>query len=444
MSVSGPRVADSRGLQALRAIARSACIARYTRWRAACSVVWSRAAIAAWSSSSTNRRRSTSWWTRGEIGERGAAGARWSSSRSTIARRVRVRSTPRRAPRPTAPPRPAPGRAPGRWRGCARSRSRYHLARSGSRSSPPAASARTHRGLGEVLGVGVVATERPGVAEDLGAVLDHDLAEVDDVVVVDPRPPCAPSVSALARSPPEGRAHVTYIPGHRVGNGSLRSAPMSPPPWPASSSPGSCPTAGSTRSSPPATSWCSARATSRTPPSELRRAVRRGRRDRLHPHRPHRRRGAAGGRAAAAGRRQRRRGLRQHRRRHRGRRSASRCATPPGVLDETTADLAFLLMLAAARRAYRRRGRPAPGAGPGFHIDDFLGVDVHGATLGIVGYGRIGRAVARRAAGFGMEVLHHTRHDTGITGWVARPRRPAAPRPTSCRCTSRCTTRRAG
>ena len=43
---------------------------------------------------------------------------------------------------------------------------------------------------------------------------------------------------------------------------------------------------------------------------------------------------------------------------------------------------------------------------------------MHGATLGIVGYGRIGRAVARRAAGFGMEVLHHTRTDTGITGWV--------------------------
>jgi glyoxylate reductase len=43
---------------------------------------------------------------------------------------------------------------------------------------------------------------------------------------------------------------------------------------------------------------------------------------------------------------------------------------------------------------------------------------VHGATLGIVGFGRIGRAVARRAAGFGIEVLHHTRTDTGISGWV--------------------------
>ena len=59
------------------------------------------------------------------------------------------------------------------------------------------------------------------------------------------------------------------------------------------------------------------------------------------------------------------------------------------------------------------------GRWTGFHINDFLGVDVHGAALGIVGYGRIGQAVARRAAGFGMEVLHHSRHDTGVTGWVA-------------------------
>ena len=94
------------------------------------------------------------------------------------------------------------------------------------------------------------------------------------------------------------------------------------------------------------------------------------------------------------------------------------CNTP-GVLDETTADLAFLLALAAARRASDAEADLRGGRWTGFHIDDFLGVDVHGATIGIVGYGRIGQAVARRAAGFGMEVLHHTRHDTGITGWVA-------------------------
>jgi len=94
------------------------------------------------------------------------------------------------------------------------------------------------------------------------------------------------------------------------------------------------------------------------------------------------------------------------------------CNTP-GVLDETTADLAFLLVLAAARRASDAESDLRAGRWTGFHIGDFLGVDVHGATLGIVGYGRIGQAVARRAAGFGMEVLHHTRRDTGIPGWVA-------------------------
>jgi glyoxylate reductase len=78
----------------------------------------------------------------------------------------------------------------------------------------------------------------------------------------------------------------------------------------------------------------------------------------------------------------------------------------PDVLTETTADLAFALMLAAARRivegdAYVRAGRWGEWA-----PDVLLGHDVHGATLGIVGYGRIGRAVARRAEGFGMTVLH--------------------------------------
>ena len=94
------------------------------------------------------------------------------------------------------------------------------------------------------------------------------------------------------------------------------------------------------------------------------------------------------------------------------------CNTP-GVLDETTADLAFLLILAACRRATDAEADLRAGRWTGFHIGDFLGVDVHGATLGIVGYGRIGRAVARRGSGFGMEVLHHTRRDTGIGGWVA-------------------------
>ena len=55
----------------------------------------------------------------------------------------------------------------------------------------------------------------------------------------------------------------------------------------------------------------------------------------------------------------------------------------------------------------------------GLGIDQYLGRDVHGATLGLVGYGRIGRAVARRAEGFDMRVLHHARRGTGSPGYVA-------------------------
>jgi len=94
------------------------------------------------------------------------------------------------------------------------------------------------------------------------------------------------------------------------------------------------------------------------------------------------------------------------------------CNTP-GVLDETTADLAFLLVLAAARRASEAEVDLRAGRWPGWGINQYLGRDVHGATLGLVGFGRVGQAVGRRAAGFGMQVLHHTRHDTGLPGWTA-------------------------
>ncbi len=94
------------------------------------------------------------------------------------------------------------------------------------------------------------------------------------------------------------------------------------------------------------------------------------------------------------------------------------CNTP-GVLDETTADLAFFLILAAARRTSDAEADLREGRWQGFRMNRFLGQDVHGRTLGVVGFGRIGQAVARRAAGFGMEVLHHTRRDTGLPGWVA-------------------------
>jgi glyoxylate reductase len=82
----------------------------------------------------------------------------------------------------------------------------------------------------------------------------------------------------------------------------------------------------------------------------------------------------------------------------------------PDVVTEATADLAWALLLAAARRIvegdrFLRAKRPWIW-GPEF----FLGRQVHGKTLGVLGLGRIGRAVARRAAGFGMPVLYHAGH----------------------------------
>jgi len=84
----------------------------------------------------------------------------------------------------------------------------------------------------------------------------------------------------------------------------------------------------------------------------------------------------------------------------------------PDVLTEATADMAWALLMVAARRVAEgdrllRTGRPWIW-GP----EMMLGRDVYGATLGIIGYGRIGRAVARRAAGFGMRVLVHSRSAT--------------------------------
>jgi glyoxylate reductase len=94
------------------------------------------------------------------------------------------------------------------------------------------------------------------------------------------------------------------------------------------------------------------------------------------------------------------------------------CNTP-GVLDETTADTAFLLMLAAARLASEAERDLRSGVWARWGINEYLGQDVHGAALGIVGYGRIGRAVARRATGFGMQVMHHSRTDSGEPGFIA-------------------------
>ncbi len=95
------------------------------------------------------------------------------------------------------------------------------------------------------------------------------------------------------------------------------------------------------------------------------------------------------------------------------------CNTP-GVLDQTVADLAFLLILAAIRLTSEAEADLRAGRWTGWGFADHLARDAHGSVLGLVGYGRIGREVARRADGFAMEVLHHTRRPTGLPGYVDR------------------------
>jgi glyoxylate reductase len=81
----------------------------------------------------------------------------------------------------------------------------------------------------------------------------------------------------------------------------------------------------------------------------------------------------------------------------------------PGVLTETTADLAFALILAVARRLIEGDALARSGEWRGWSPTQLLGADVHDATLGVVGLGRIGEAVARRARGFDMKVLYWNR-----------------------------------
>jgi glyoxylate reductase len=78
----------------------------------------------------------------------------------------------------------------------------------------------------------------------------------------------------------------------------------------------------------------------------------------------------------------------------------------PGILTETTADFAFALLMAAARRLVEGDKFTRAGTWKTWDPMGMLGVDIHQATLGIVGYGRIGRAVAKRAAGFAMRILY--------------------------------------
>ena len=79
----------------------------------------------------------------------------------------------------------------------------------------------------------------------------------------------------------------------------------------------------------------------------------------------------------------------------------------PGVLDETTADFAWTLLMAIARRLVEGDAWMRTGTWPGWDLDQLVGGDVWGKTLGIVGFGRIGRGVARRAQGFHMRVLYN-------------------------------------
>ena len=78
----------------------------------------------------------------------------------------------------------------------------------------------------------------------------------------------------------------------------------------------------------------------------------------------------------------------------------------PGVLDETTADFAWTLLMAVARRLGEAEALARSGNWKNWNLDQLVGTDVWGKTLGIVGFGRIGRAMARRASGFQMKVIY--------------------------------------
>lgn len=82
----------------------------------------------------------------------------------------------------------------------------------------------------------------------------------------------------------------------------------------------------------------------------------------------------------------------------------------PRVLDDTTADLAWALLMAVARRVVEGDTMIRTGNWTGWEIDQFMGTDVWGKTLGIIGFGRIGQEMARRASGFKMKILYHNRN----------------------------------
>lgn len=100
-----------------------------------------------------------------------------------------------------------------------------------------------------------------------------------------------------------------------------------------------------------------------------------------------------------------------------------RVSNTPDVLTDTTADFAFALMMASARRIPESERYARSGQWTGWFFDQLTGRDIHHATLGIIGMGRIGSAIARRARGFDMRVIFHNRNrsesDSGAT-WVER------------------------
>src|SRR5262249_56603073 len=103
----------------------------------------------------------------------------------------------------------------------------------------------------------------------------------------------------------------------------------------------------------------------------------------------------------------------------------------PPLVTEATADLHWALLLAVARRVVEADRALRAGVFPGGQSAQFVGADVHGRTLGIVGLGRIGEAVARRAQGLGMRILYTKRRRlaaaAGYALGLTHPRRHDLP-----------------